>query len=64
MIKGEENVEMFIKNFEFVKKGDLIARGEKEYYAEFDFYPIFVGEKAYKGILCLATKIINLSDLQ
>ena len=45
-----------MENFKPVKKGDLIAKGEKEYYAEFDFIPIFVGEKAYKGILCMATR--------
>ena len=57
-IKGDA-VNYFIKNFKPVKKGDLIAKGEKDYYAEFDFIPLFVGEKAYKGILCLATKEVN-----
>lgn len=57
IIKGEDNVKFYINNFKNVNKGDLIAEGkEKKYYAEFDFIPIFIGERAYKGILCLATK--------
>lgn len=59
LIRGEDNVEFFIENFKPVKQGDLIARGrEKNYYAESDFIPVFVGERAYKGILCLAARKI------
>ncbi len=44
-----------IKNFEYVKKGDLIAYDENnKQYAEFDFVPILVNENAYEGVLCLA----------
>lgn len=56
IIFGEDDAEFFITNFQEVKKGDLIAKGKKEYFAETDFTPIFVGEKAYKNILCLAGK--------
>ena len=46
-----------IKNFEFVKKGEIIAKSEnKEQIALFDFIPILVGEDAYDRILCLATR--------
>jgi len=56
LIKCEEQITGLINNFEEVKKGQLIAKGNKEYYAEFDFFPVLVGEKAYKGIICLAAK--------
>lgn len=56
-IEGENIEDFFIKNFQEVKKGDLIARSpEKEYYAEDDFIALFVGEKAYKGLICLVIK--------
>lgn len=55
MVKGEA-VKFYMKNLQKVKKGDLIAEGEEKYYAEYDFIPFFVGERAYKGILCLAAK--------
>jgi len=46
-----------IKNFEFVKKGEVIAKSEnKEQIALFDFIPILAGEDAYDGILCLAAR--------
>jgi succinylglutamate desuccinylase len=57
----EENLEPQIENFKAVKKGDLIAKGAKEYYAQEDFIPVFVGEESYKGILCLAIKKININ---
>lgn len=56
LIKGENDAKYFIKNFEEVKKGQLIAEGKKKYFAQFDFIPFFVGEKAYKGTLCIAAK--------
>lgn len=60
IISGENNAQFFIKNFKKVKKGDLIAKGKQKYYAKFDFVPVFVGEKAYKNVLCLATKEVKL----
>jgi succinylglutamate desuccinylase len=46
-----------IRNFEFVKKGEIIAKSEdKEQIALFDFIPILVGEDSYNEILCLAAK--------
>ena len=62
IIFGENNAEFFIANFQEVSKGDLIAKGKKDYFAETDFTPIFVGEKAYNNILCLASKKINQKD--
>jgi succinylglutamate desuccinylase len=59
-IMGEDDADKKMQNFYPVKKEDLIARGKKDYYAEFDFIPIFVGEKAYENVLCLATKKIDL----
>ncbi len=56
LIKGEKGVKFFIDNFKEVKKGSLIARGKKEYFAEYDFVPVFVGRNSYSGILCLAAK--------
>ena len=53
IIKGNET-KLFIKNFQEVKKGELITKDMK---AEFDFIPVFVGEKAYKNIICLAAKL-------
>lgn len=56
---GENISKFYIENFKEVKKGDLIAESDKKHYAQFDFFPIFVGEDAYKGIICMATKKIN-----
>jgi len=56
IIKKEADL-ITIKNFEFVKKGEVIAKSEnKEQIALFDFIPVLVGEDAYKGILCLAAR--------
>lgn len=60
ILKGEKDVEFFMDNFKPVKKGDLIAKGQKDYYAEFDFIPVFVGEGAYNGVLCFMVKKISL----
>ncbi len=63
VIPAEDDADVFIANFCKVRKGDLIAKGEKEHFADKDFIPIFVNEKAYKNILCLACKEINVEDL-
>jgi len=52
--KEQENI--IIKNFEEIKKGQVIAEGKGKQVAEFDFIPVLVNEKAYEGILCLACK--------
>lgn len=56
IIPGDKITKYHIKNFEEIKKNQLIAEGEKKYYAPFNFFPIFVGEDAYKGIICMAAK--------
>jgi len=61
--KIERNIKILINNFKPVKKGSLIAKGKKDYYAEEDFIPLFVGEKAYENVLCLATRRINREEL-
>mgnify|MGYP001563186981 CR=1 FL=1 len=58
IIPREDNLKYLIENFRPVKKGDLIAEGNKKCYAPFDFIPVFVGEKAYKNIACFAMKKI------
>lgn len=59
ILEGERNIKFFIDNFKPVKKGELIAKGKKDYYAESDFIPVFVGEGAYNGVLCFMTKKIS-----
>ena len=49
--KTSENV--FIKNFQDVKQGQLVAEGQT---AEHDFVAVLVNEEAYPGILCLACR--------
>jgi succinylglutamate desuccinylase len=43
-----------IKNFKLIKKGDLLGKisGKKEISKQ-NFYPLFVGEKSYQGILAI-----------
>ena len=57
---------ILIENFKEVKKGEVICENEEIQIAEFDFFPILVGEKAYKkeDILCLVGKQVNLKDLE
>lgn len=56
IIKKEADITT-IKNFEYVKKGEVIAKSEnKEQRALFDFTPVLAGEDAYKRILCLAAR--------
>ncbi|MEK6894984.1 MAG: succinylglutamate desuccinylase/aspartoacylase family protein [Nanoarchaeota archaeon] len=52
----KEAEKILIENFQDVKKGQIIATGNKEQIAEFDFTAVLVGEESYKGILCLACK--------
>jgi succinylglutamate desuccinylase len=59
IIYGDNISKYDIENFRKVKKGEVIAEGEKKYYAPFDFIPVFVGEKAYNGIICMATKKVD-----
>jgi hypothetical protein len=61
-IRGDDNATLHVHNFQKVKKGDLIAEGEKKYYADFDFTALFAGEEAYTGILCLAIKKVDQSN--
>ncbi|GBE20197.1 MAG TPA: hypothetical protein ENG87_00065 [Candidatus Pacearchaeota archaeon] len=61
--KVDKNCEkVLIKNFEKVKKGQLIAEGStgKKQFAEFDFIAVLVNEKAYKDLLCFGCKQVNL----
>jgi len=52
-----------VKNFQYVRKGTVIARGTKcELKAPFGFYPILAREKAYPEILCLAAKIVKIRE--
>lgn len=49
-----EAQEVLIENFQEVRKGELIARGEgKEQHAERDFIAVLVNEEAYGDVLCL-----------
>lgn len=59
IIKGEDAMKIYLKNFKGVKKGELIAEGDRKYYAPFDFVPVLAGEKAYPGVICMAAKIIS-----
>ncbi|MFA5887688.1 MAG: succinylglutamate desuccinylase/aspartoacylase family protein [Candidatus Nanoarchaeia archaeon] len=49
----KQGMQAAIKNFEYVKKGSLIATGQ---HAEFDFTAVLVDEDSYDGILCLACR--------
>ena len=50
-----------IKNFDFVKQGQIIAFDESIIQrAEEDFVAILVGEEAYGGVLCLAGEKVHL----
>jgi len=57
--KEYENV--LIKNFENIKKGQILSTGEgnKKQIADFDFTAILVNEESYGDVLCLAGKQIN-----
>lgn len=46
--------QILIKNFQIVKKGDVIAKGKTDQLAEFDFTAVLVNEKSYVGVLCIA----------
>lgn len=64
IIKKEADVTK-IKNFEYVKKGVVIAKSEnKEQIALFDFIPILIDENAYSGILCLAAKKLTKFNIK
>lgn len=56
IIKADDFKEAKINNFIPVKKGEIIATGEKEKIAEFDFIPVLVNERSYDGVLCLAAR--------
>lgn len=55
VIEGDKNFGLLIENFRKVKKGQRILQRE-EFFSEFDFIPILVGEEAYCNILCLASR--------
>ena len=51
---------IIIKNFEKVKKGQIIVVGdESKQISEYDFVAVLVDEKAYDGILCLACRKVD-----
>ncbi len=50
---------VLINNFEEIKEGQIISRGEVDQIAEFDFVPVLVNEEAYSGVLCLACKKLS-----
>ncbi|MBU2503482.1 MAG: succinylglutamate desuccinylase/aspartoacylase family protein, partial [Nanoarchaeota archaeon] len=53
-----------IKNFEKVEKNQMLTQDETGVqFAEEEFVPVLVGEKAYHGILCLAARKVNLKDM-
>jgi len=58
----QEYEKITVENFRPVKKGDVLTenRNDRKQIAEYDFVPILVGEKSYPGILCLASKKIDL----
>lgn len=62
IFRGEVD-KCFFKNFEEIKKGDLIAKGEQDYFADEEFIPVLGGEKAYEGVVCLKAKRIKESEL-
>ena len=56
--KNAENI--LIKNFENVKKGQLITFDDNnKQYAEEDFTAVLVNEEAYEGVLCLMARKIK-----
>ena len=57
---NKEEPEITINNFEDIKKGDIIAIGNTNQIADFDFIPVLVNEEAYEGILCLACRKVSL----
>lgn len=62
IIKKEAD-SIIIKNFQFTRKGEVIAKSEnKEQVAMFDFFPVLIGEEAYKGVLCLAARKIEFKN--
>jgi succinylglutamate desuccinylase len=63
LIKGDNIKDYHVENFQEVKKGQIVAEGEIKHYAEHGFFPIFAGEKAYDGIICLAAKKIRESNI-
>lgn len=53
-----------IKSFLLVSRGEVVVKAEKgEIIAEEDFYPVFVGEKAYKDKICLKAKKISREEI-
>lgn len=62
IIKKEAN-RVLIKNFQEVKRGDLIASGRKKQFAKKDFIPVLANEKAYKDVLCLACRKVKISQV-
>jgi len=50
---------ILIENFQEVKKGQIISKRRLTQKARFDFTPVLVNEKSYKGVLCLACKKAN-----
>ena len=62
IFSGEAKSCLF-SNFNEVKKGDLIAKGEEDYFADEHFIPVLGGEKAYEGIICLKAKRISEEEL-
>ncbi len=60
VIKKQAEGEILIKNFEKVNHKDILIRGDTNQFAESDFIPILVNEKAYEDILCLVVKQVNL----
>lgn len=63
IIKGDIKASKNLANFKEVKKGETIAEGDDCLFAPFDFVPIFVGEQAYEGVLCLAARKISEKEI-
>lgn len=61
--KGNEKLVDRIKNFQYVRKGMVIALGAgSKRKTAFGFYPVLAREKAYPETLCLAAKIVKIKE--
>lgn len=59
----KEAPKVAIKNFEEVKKGQIIATGNKsKQFSKYDFVPVLVDEEAYNDVLCLACRRTNFKS--
>jgi predicted deacylase len=57
VVKGRRKEAAMLHNFVKVKAGQRIgSRKGRAVHAKSDFYPVFVGEKEYRGVICMTAQ--------